>query len=116
MGVMNFSILWCNWMYECIGITTTSILVNGNPTEQFSLEMGLRHDDPLSPSLFLLAAKGLNVMMTAMVEINLFKGYQVGRNNPIPSDISNLQMTHLFWGENGGLMLGLCRKFCFFLK
>lgn len=29
---MNFPTIWRKWIYECIGITTTSILVNGSPT------------------------------------------------------------------------------------
>lgn len=29
---MNFSTIWRKWIYECIWITTTSILVNGSPT------------------------------------------------------------------------------------
>ncbi|GAU18211.1 hypothetical protein TSUD_26750 [Trifolium subterraneum] len=68
---------------------TTSVLVNGSPTIEFLLERGLRQGDHLSPFLFLLAAEGLNVMMQAMVQSNLFTGYNVGFENPIV--VSHLQ-------------------------
>jgi len=68
---------------------TASILVNGSPTNQFPLQRGLRQGDPLSPFLFLLAAEGLNVMMTSMVRNNLFTGYTVGTSNSVV--VSHLQ-------------------------
>ncbi|MCI24845.1 RNA-directed DNA polymerase (Reverse transcriptase), partial [Trifolium medium] len=64
-------------------------LVNGSPTDEFSLERGLRQGDPLFPFLFPLAAEGMNVLMTAMVENNLFTGYSVGAQETI--SISHLQ-------------------------
>ncbi|GAU19761.1 hypothetical protein TSUD_78870 [Trifolium subterraneum] len=51
------------------------------PTYEFPMERGLRQGDPLSPFLFLLAAEGLNVMMRALVQSNLFKGYSIGAEN-----------------------------------
>jgi hypothetical protein len=81
MKKMNFPTLWRKWMSECVGTTTTSVLVNGSPTDEFCIERGLRQGDPLSPFLFLLAAEGFNVLMMAMVEAGLFQGYKVGRGN-----------------------------------
>jgi len=51
------------WMRECISTPSVSVLVNGSPTEEFSLERGLRQGDPPSLFLFLIAAEGLHVMM-----------------------------------------------------
>jgi len=59
---------------ECISTTSVSVLVNGSPTKEFSMERGLRQGDPLSPFLFLIAAEGLNIMMNSLVENNLFVG------------------------------------------
>jgi hypothetical protein len=89
MRKMSFPTLWWKWISECVCTTTSSVLVNGSPTEEFPLERGLRQGDYLSPFLFLLAAEGLNVMMRAMVQSNIFTGYSVGSVNP--TVVSHLQ-------------------------
>ncbi|GAU25959.1 hypothetical protein TSUD_373600 [Trifolium subterraneum] len=89
MGRMSFPTLWRKWIRECVSTATSSVLVNGSPTEEFPLERGLRQGDPLSPFLFLLAAEGLSVLMKTMVERNLFTGYSVGKREPL--SISHLQ-------------------------
>jgi len=58
---------------ECISTTTTFVLVNGSPTDEFKFERGLRQGDPLSPFLFLIAAEGLNVMMKVRQNLHLTK-------------------------------------------
>lgn len=52
--------------------------MNGSPTNEFNLGRGLRQGDPLSSFLFLLAAKGLRVMINQAVEVNMFTGYKFG--------------------------------------
>ena len=47
MCKMDFLFLWRKWIKECIGTATTSVLVNGSPTDEFPLERGLRQCDPL---------------------------------------------------------------------
>jgi len=46
MGKMQFPFLWQKCMKECIGTSTTSVLVNFSPTEECLLERGLRQGDP----------------------------------------------------------------------
>ena len=89
MGKMAFPVLWRKWIKECVSAATASVLVNGSPTYEFSLERGLRQGDPLSSFLFLLVAEGLNIMMSAMVNANLFEGFVVGTTHPLV--VSHLQ-------------------------
>ncbi|CAJ2678325.1 unnamed protein product [Trifolium pratense] len=89
MGRMSFPALWRKWIRECVCTATASVLVNGSPTDEFSLKRGLRQGDPLSPFLFLLAAEGLNVLMEAMVAQNLFTGYSISEHGSI--SVSHLQ-------------------------
>jgi len=60
-----------------------SILVNGSPTHEFSLDIEFLLSDPLSPFLFLIDDERLNIMMKTIVDTRFFKGYKVGRNKPI---------------------------------
>ena len=89
MSKMNFPTLWQKWILECVGKATTSVLVNGSPTEEFLMERGLRQGDPLSLFLFLLAAEDFNVLMKSLVESDLYHGYVVGRDNGV--FVSHLQ-------------------------
>lgn len=89
MVKMNFPTLWRKWISECVGTATTSVLVNGSPTEEFVIERGLCQGDPLSPFLFLLAAEGLSILMQSMVSAGLYRGYTVGSGDGIY--VSNLQ-------------------------
>ena len=95
---MGFPTLWRKWIKECIETATASVLVNGSPTDEFSLGRGLRQGDPLSPFLFLLAAEGFNVLMKSMSVNNLFRGYQVGSHEPVV-------MSHLQFADDT-LILG----------
>ena len=78
MYKMGFPVLWRKWINECIGTATTSVLVNGSPTDEFSLKRGLRQGDPLFPFLFLLVAEGFNVLMKAMSEKKILSWLQGG--------------------------------------
>ena len=74
---------------ECVTTTSASVLVNRCPTDEFYFERGLRQGNPLSPFLLLIAAEGLNVMMSTLVRANLFSGYKVGQTGDV--HISHLQ-------------------------
>jgi mannosylglycoprotein endo-beta-mannosidase len=87
--LMSFPTLWRKWMKACVCTAKASVLVNGSPTDEFPLERGLRQGNPLSPFLFLLAAEGLNVLMQALVEHQLFSGYSFGMQNMV--SVSHLQ-------------------------
>jgi len=86
------------WISECVGTATSSILVNGSPSEDFPIQRGFRQGDPLYPFLFLLVAEGFNVLMTALMGANLFCGYGVGRQDEV-------KFSHLQFAD-GTLIIG----------
>jgi len=42
MGRTGFPTLWRKWMKECVTSATTSVFVNGSPTDELCLKRGLR--------------------------------------------------------------------------
>jgi hypothetical protein len=75
-----------------------SVLVNGSPTEEINIQRGLKQGDPLAPFLFLLVAEGLGGLMRRAVDLNLFSGFQVGREGVVVSHLQYVDDT-LYIGE-----------------
>lgn len=98
MRGLGFCEQWIGWTRGCIQSASISVLVNGNPTEEFRMEKGLRQGDPLAPFLFLMVAEGLSGMMRQAQKENLFKGLKVGQEEV---EVSLLQYADdtLFIGE-----------------
>ncbi|MCH80733.1 LINE-1 reverse transcriptase like, partial [Trifolium medium] len=78
---------WVEWMQACVFAGSMSILVNGSPTREISIQRGLKQGDPLAPFLFLLVVEGLGGVMRKAVELNLFKGFTVGRDGVVVSHL-----------------------------
>ncbi|GJR76960.1 putative RNA-directed DNA polymerase [Tanacetum coccineum] len=97
MKRMTFEDKWCNWVECCLRSASMSILVNGSPTEEFSLGRGVRQGDALSP-LFILATEGLNAIVNEAVENGIFRGVKVGRNRVVVSHLHYADDT-IFFGE-----------------
>lgn len=51
---MNFTDSWIQWIMMCVSSIEYSLLLNGSPTQPFTLARGIRQDDPISPFLLLL--------------------------------------------------------------
>ncbi|CAJ2658171.1 unnamed protein product [Trifolium pratense] len=77
---MGFAEGWRRWIRACVCQSSMFVLVNGSPTEEFSLGKGLRQGDPMSPFLFLIVAEGLSRLMNKVVESGSFHGYKVNNN------------------------------------
>lgn len=65
------------WIWGCLTSSMVSMLMNGSPTKEFALEMGLRQGDPLTPFLFTLVVEGLSGMMRKVIAENLYQGFLV---------------------------------------
>lgn len=69
-------------MKVCICSGRCSVLVNGSPREEVSIQKRLKQGDPLSPFLYLLVAEGLSCLMEKAVTTWRFKGCELGNDGP----------------------------------
>jgi hypothetical protein len=83
----GFSEKWISWMRACVFAGSMSILVNGSPTREIDIHRGLKQGDPLAPFLFILVAEGLGGAMRKAVDLELFKGFTVGRRGVVVSHL-----------------------------
>lgn len=74
MCLMGFGEKWRSWIFGCISSARVFVLVNGNPTKQFSIQRGVRQGDPISSFLFIIAIEGLSVSINEAIDKNIFKG------------------------------------------
>ena len=92
LSKFGFGSRWVRWMKACVSSAKISVLVNGSPTSEFCPQRGLRQGDPLSPFLFNIVAKGLNILLSRAKELGLIKGAEVGSNG--------LRVTHLQFADD----------------
>ncbi|XP_071689956.1 secreted RxLR effector protein 78-like [Rutidosis leptorrhynchoides] len=79
MKQMGFGQRWQKWIHACLSSASISILVNGSPTKEFSLQKRVRQGDPLSPYLFIMVAEGLNHLTKLAASHDRFSGISIGR-------------------------------------
>lgn len=68
-----------SWMRACMFSSNFTVLVNGCPTQEISIQRGLNHRDPLIPFMFLLVVEWLNCLVTRAEEIGIYSGFGVGK-------------------------------------
>jgi hypothetical protein len=62
-----------HWMKSILNSSTSGVLLNGVPGKVFHHKRGVRHGDPLSPLLVVLATYFLQTQMNKAKELNLIK-------------------------------------------
>ncbi|XP_071728212.1 uncharacterized mitochondrial protein AtMg01250-like [Rutidosis leptorrhynchoides] len=95
---MGLGSRWRRWILACLKSASISVLVNGSPTNKFSLERGVRQGDPLSPFLFIIAAEGLSILTKTVIENGLYKGVEIGNNKILVPHLQYADDT-IFLGE-----------------
>ncbi|GJX30506.1 putative RNA-directed DNA polymerase, eukaryota, reverse transcriptase zinc-binding domain protein [Tanacetum coccineum] len=92
LSQMGFGDAWRSWIRACLNSARTSILVNGSPTQEFSLERGLRQGDPLSPFLFILIMEGLHLFLENDRHAKRIKGATIG--------YQSINLSHFFFADD----------------
>lgn len=74
--------------------------IYGSSLGDFHMEKGLRQGDPISPLLFNIVAKGLNILLEKAKLANLISGIQMGSNGLVISCLQFADYTILFCKNN----------------
>lgn len=71
---------WVRWVMAVVTSSSSSILVNGSPSDIFIHSRGLRQGDSLSPFLFILMMEGLGRSIKHAKAMGKIKGIQLIEN------------------------------------
>uniref|UniRef100_A0A803PM53 Reverse transcriptase domain-containing protein n=1 Tax=Cannabis sativa TaxID=3483 RepID=A0A803PM53_CANSA len=89
---LGFSNIFTNWVKACISVAEIKLLLNGTTVGKFHPERGLRQGDPLSPSLYIVAAEALSRLLLSKENHGLLKGFKLARNGT--------PVTHLMFADD----------------
>lgn len=84
---LGFRASWVDLVMNCVTTVKYRIRVNGELTDEFSPERGLRQGDPISPYLFLLCAEGFSALLSKAEEEGKIHGIRICRAAPSVSHL-----------------------------
>lgn len=80
---------WVKFLMACVRSTSFAVLWNGEKTESFEPQRGLRQGDPISPYLFVLCMERLGHLIMSEVQRGSWKPVTLGKGGP--------SISHLFF-------------------
>lgn len=98
LQAFGFPPYWVNIIRQCVTIVTYQVLVNGDPTRDFSPKCGLCQGDPLYPYLFMLCTEVLSSLLRRSERLRLIEGISISRGAPSISHLFS-QMILFFFSE-----------------
>jgi len=97
MQKLGFQEKWIDLIMKCVTTVSYRIKVNGEYTDHFFPQRGLRQGDPLSPYLFILCAEGLSALLQQAESDGKIEGIKIRREAP--------RVNHLFFADDSLILM-----------
>lgn len=68
---LGFDSKWHQWVMECISTVTYNVMINGEPSQEFTPSRGMRQGDS-SPYLFLFIQEAFFKLIIRAVEVGTY--------------------------------------------
>ncbi|OMO51164.1 reverse transcriptase [Corchorus capsularis] len=97
---MGYVAQWVDMIMQCVRLVSFSVVVNGDVTDEFRPERGLRQGDLLSPYLFLMCTEGLSALLSKGKVDGLLSGVSASQRGPWVSHLFFVDDSLLFGKAN----------------